>query len=245
MEEVQILTGDDRPFWVRINARVTVDAKAKRRIYGTIQDIEFQKLAQEVIAGNARRYRSLFDLNPLPMWTFSWDSLTIIDANRAACDSYGYDRVALLGQPVAMLWQEDGFTQYLEDLHSKNPASKVCKHIRKNGQTLQVELILTQIEQGGGKAELMLARDITERLAHLSAIEGQNSRLREIAWMQSHQVRAPLARIMAIIQLLALEPHKPDGPDPLHNEIIRSAHELDGMLAEIIKRTELSQFDQV
>lgn len=45
-------------------------------------------------------------------------------------------------------------------------------------------------------------QDITERNRHLHAIESQNTRLKEIAWIQSHEIRAPLARIMGLIDLL-------------------------------------------
>lgn len=45
-------------------------------------------------------------------------------------------------------------------------------------------------------------QDITERIRHTNAIESQNSRLKEIAWIQSHEIRAPLARIMGLVDLL-------------------------------------------
>ncbi len=241
--EAQIMLGYEQPLWIKIKAEVIEDVKTGRRIYGTIQDIQRQKAAQEAIAINARRYRSLFNLNPLPMWTFAWDSLTIIDANQAACENYGFERNELIGKSIAMLWKENGFQTYLEALKSKDPASSFCEHQRKDGSVIQVEIISTPVEQGEGMAELLLARDITERLTHLRAIEGQNGRLREIAWMQSHQVRAPLARIMAIIQLLDLEQQATSGDAQLLREIIQSAYELDGIIAEIVKRTELSQLD--
>ncbi|MDP2187537.1 MAG: PAS domain S-box protein [Sphingobacteriaceae bacterium] len=241
--EAQVVLGYDPPLWVKINARVMEDVNTGARIYGTIQDIALQKQTQEVITSSARRYRSLFDLNPLPMWTFSWETLTIIDANKAACESYGYERSALLGQSIAILWKDDGFRQYVEGIRSKEPASNFCVHKRKDGSTLQVEVISTPVDQGECMAELLLARDITERLAHLRAIEGQNSRLREIAWLQSHQVRAPLARIMAIVHLLDLEERNAAEDVKLLREIIQSAYELDGIIAEIVKNTELAKLD--
>jgi PAS domain S-box-containing protein len=45
-------------------------------------------------------------------------------------------------------------------------------------------------------------QDVTEREKHVKAIEEQNSKLRDIAWLQSHVVRAPLARMMGIVDLL-------------------------------------------
>lgn len=45
-------------------------------------------------------------------------------------------------------------------------------------------------------------QDITERINHIKAIESQNRQLREISWIQSHEIRAPLARIMGLVELL-------------------------------------------
>ena len=44
--------------------------------------------------------------------------------------------------------------------------------------------------------------DITKQKLQTSALESQNRRLMEIAWVQSHEVRAPLARLMGLVQLL-------------------------------------------
>lgn len=73
-------------------------------------------------------------------------------------------------------------------------------------------------------------RDITEAQQHLHQIEDQNKRLREIAWIQSHRVRAPLASILGLVQLCELN----DSPN---SEIIpmlkRAAEDLDQVIMEI------------
>ncbi len=78
-------------------------------------------------------------------------------------------------------------------------------------------------------------RDITESQQHLRKIEDQNKRLREIAWIQSHRVRAPLANILGLVQLCALG-------ESSNAEIIpmlkRSAEDLDQVILEITKLTD-------
>jgi light-regulated signal transduction histidine kinase (bacteriophytochrome) len=46
------------------------------------------------------------------------------------------------------------------------------------------------------------SRDITERIESRIKMEESISRLKEIAWIQSHEIRAPLARIMGLVDLL-------------------------------------------
>ncbi|MDN3593281.1 hypothetical protein [Zunongwangia endophytica] len=47
-----------------------------------------------------------------------------------------------------------------------------------------------------------MKQDITQQKEHLKQIEKRNRKLEEIAWQQSHMVRAPLAKIMGLVQLI-------------------------------------------
>lgn len=78
-------------------------------------------------------------------------------------------------------------------------------------------------------------RDITEPQEYLQRIEKQNKRLREIAWIQSHLVRAPVASILGLAQLCNLD-------DSANAEIIpmlkKSAEELDKVIMNITELTD-------
>lgn len=49
------------------------------------------------------------------------------------------------------------------------------------------------------------ARDITERIQVEEALKRQNAKLKQIAWQQSHVVRAPLVNIMGLVHLMKQE----------------------------------------
>lgn len=88
-------------------------------------------------------------------------------------------------------------------------------------------------------------QDITEQKNYIREIENQNKALREIAWMQSHTVRAPLARIMGLVNLLNLmntHPFPELTREELANQIIVCADELDAIIKKIVRKTE--QFDR-
>ncbi len=75
----------------------------------------------------------------------------------------------------------------------------------------------------------------------MEAIEEQNKKLKEIAWFQSHVVRAPLARLMGLADLIKEESAEEINPAELNqllNYIINSARELDNVLNEIVKKTD-------
>jgi PAS domain S-box-containing protein len=79
-------------------------------------------------------------------------------------------------------------------------------------------------------------RDVSERVNYIFSIEGLNKRLGEISWMQSHVVRAPLARIMGLSELLRYN----EG-DITHKELLGlltdSANELDEIIRKILQQT--------
>lgn len=81
-------------------------------------------------------------------------------------------------------------------------------------------------------------QDITERVRHIEAIEAQNIRLQEISWIQSHKVRSPLARILALVELLPLDENDLNANIELVPLLRNSAIELDQVLSSIVNKKE-------
>ncbi|TDN82155.1 PAS domain S-box-containing protein [Salegentibacter sp. 24] len=81
-------------------------------------------------------------------------------------------------------------------------------------------------------------QDITERRKYINAIERSNERLREIAWTQYHVVRAPLARIMGLIELLKNQRNNLDNIEEIIDNILNSSEELDKVIRKIANKTE-------
>jgi DNA-binding response OmpR family regulator len=88
----------------------------------------------------------------------------------------------------------------------------------------------------------ILDEKVKERTAELmetnKAMEAQNKQLREIAWMQSHGVRAPLARLMGLVNLLQSTDEAKDlDMTEMYQHIQNSADELDKIIREITQKT--------
>jgi PAS domain S-box-containing protein len=92
-----------------------------------------------------------------------------------------------------------------------------------------------------GKAVRLVAsfRDVTDIKESEHKVQLKNNQLREIAWMQSHQLRAPLARILALLQLLELEGRLTDGVIDEFKLIEESAVELDKLIKSVVDKTTL------
>ena len=76
-----------------------------------------------------------------------------------------------------------------------------------------------------------VSRDITAEKEHLIRIQEQNEHLNEIASMQSHQVRGPVASILGLAQLFNAE----DVNDPSNLKVLEGIKEAAGDLDTIIK----------
>lgn len=86
--------------------------------------------------------------------------------------------------------------------------------------------------------------DITESIRHLKDIEERNEKLNEIAWIQSHLVRAPLARLMGIVHVLEQENMDQESKVRLNNELLKAAHELDSILHDIVDKANTLMMDE-
>ena len=80
--------------------------------------------------------------------------------------------------------------------------------------------------------------DVTESRRMLREIKKQNEVLREVAWEQAHIVRAPLARLKGLLDLLEQEEYGEWSREELVNLIRTSADEVDKIIGNIIKKTE-------
>ncbi|GGW46335.1 PAS domain-containing protein [Arenibacter certesii] len=73
---------------------------------------------------------------------------------------------------------------------------------------------------------------------HAVNIEEQNKKLREIAWTQSHVVRAPLARLMGLIHIIKDDSILEEEKIGLLDHILSSASELDLIISNIVNKSQ-------
>ncbi|MBK1440916.1 PAS domain S-box protein [Parapedobacter sp. ISTM3] len=193
------------------------------------------------------KYSNLFHLSPQPMWVYDLETLRFLDVNIAAVKHYGYSREEFLTlsindiKPAQKQSKPKGNNTFSKE-HDELFNQDVYIHRKKNGEIIHVEVQRAVINFHGRASALILAQDITEKLNHIEAIETQNRKLQEIAWMQSHVVRAPLARIMGLVDLIQNFPESGIENEELLDSISGSAIELDDILKAITNKAEQINF---
>ena len=222
--------------WYEISAYPSANGLA---VY--FKDITERKLSDIRLMASEKKYSELFDLSPLPMWVFSLESLKFIDVNEAAIKHYGYNRREFLSMTIKDIRPAEDF-DILEKTLVKNKTEQESRHHgirhkKKNGQIIQVDIQSSKILYKVKKAKVILAIDITERLNYIKAIEEQNDKLKEISWVQSHMVRAPLARIKALIPLINDVKDDIVEREKMLKYLLISADELDEVIETITDKT--------
>lgn len=103
---------------------------------------------------------------------------------------------------------------------------------------VQNQAIIVRNTEGVAVRMVGAIRDITERMNYVNAIEEQNAQLKEIAWIQSHVVRAPMSRMMSLINLINQGENLQLDRTQLLSHVITSAHELDGIIKDIVEKSQ-------
>jgi len=251
---VIVLTGySDFSFGVRSLSMGIADYILKEELTSSllyksmIYSIERRKNLLE-LEGSEKRYSDLFNLSPLPMWVFDLKTLKFTDVNHATLKHYGYGREEFLNMTLRDIRPEhemycldaalaDKSTNYAQPRH------RTMIHQKKNGELINVEIQISPVPNKGGDLNLVIATDITERTRYIKAIEEQNEKLKEISWMQSHIIRAPLSRIMGLIPLIADANSNGENSEEMLEYLNRSANELDTVIKQITDKSQQADFD--
>ncbi|WP_342647256.1 PAS domain-containing protein [Mucilaginibacter sp. CSA2-8R] len=187
-------------------------------------------------------YKSLFLLNPSPMWIYDADTLMILQVNDAAIRRYGYSRMDFLCMNIEDVRPSSKIPELQKILRrEKLPDTEKTintQHQTKSGETFYVDVQCIRIPFKGKNARLVISTDVTAQFEHALAIENQNAKLREIAFMQSHIVRAPLARIMGLMSLILPGPNVVTQDKKLFEFLDVSVKELDDVIRAIVSTSE-------
>lgn len=206
-----------------------------------IHNIERKKHVKD-LEKSQKKYSELFQLSPQPLIIYNTDNLSIINVNKTACQLYGYsfeEFVALSILDIRPKEEADFLLQEFDRIMSSDLVSEtytgIFQHQKKTGEVFIVEVYSNQASHLEKNIRVSLINDVSEKIKYTEKIEDQNKRLKNIAWIQSHVVRAPLSRIMGLIDLMTnveIESDEDERKFILEN-INNSAQELDEIIKDI------------
>ncbi len=147
---------------------------AVRRAVAEAAERALRHETQEELKRSEKQYRLLFQGNPHPMWVFDLETQKILEANESAVQHYGYTRDEFLQMSLADLRTGDQSGLPPRD---SNASGLVWRHRRKDGASMDMEVVWSTLAFHGKLAALTMATDVTvrRRAAQHNALFGKLS----------------------------------------------------------------------
>jgi two-component system, sporulation sensor kinase E len=156
--------------------------EGQRCLLGTGIDISSRLDVEQELRTSEQKYRLLFDSNPAPMWMIAKDDLSIIAANAAAANLYGYTVDELLTMKTSAFRPlEDLALQQERYKQTLNPADPtIVRHLKKDGSTMLVNIYAFDCQFDGRPARLSITHNITEQLRAEEKLQRSEANLQTI-----------------------------------------------------------------
>ena len=244
--ERRIITGSGSIKWILERIHLIKDETGRPiKLNGIVFDVTKRKLYEQEISESNERFKIITRTTNEAI--IDWDiknDTTIWGEGFSTI--FGYD----LSEYDNYLWSKnihpEDRERILDDLN-KALEDPTQEYFNANFRFLKANGAITCVQHKGifirdvnGKATRALGAmiDLTDTLSRIRKIEQQNNVLKDIAWTQSHVVRAPLANLQGLISLLKdnLNSGVTDDKELL-DYITDSVDKLDEIIRDIVKKT--------
>lgn len=143
-------------------------------------DYTDRRRADDALRESEHKYRTLFDLNPLPMWVYDFESLRFIAVNDEAVKHYGYSRDEFLSMRIIDIRPEEDVAAVLALLPQlpERVSPVIFRHRKKDGTQIDAEISSFEFISGGRRRRLVMAHDVTERRRSENLLRESEARYR-------------------------------------------------------------------
>lgn len=176
--EFRILRPNGEQRWISDRAYPVLDVDGNViRIVGVGLDITARKAAEHALLETEKRYSTLFESGPSPMWVFAEETRCFLAVNRAAIDEYGYSESEFLAmtlydlrpaQDRALL---DQWLAVSPDTRRNDPRLTV-RHQRKDGSVFWARPMSRPIVYAGQQARFVVSYDVSDQVKAEESLQG-------------------------------------------------------------------------
>ena len=168
------------------------------RLFGTAQDVTARKRSENAVRESEKKYRYLFEYNPLPMWVLDTDTLEFLDVNHAALEHYQYTRdefLALPYQAIKSAEEKKHFSDFKERISAQPLNAGLWIHQKRDKSTMDVEILFHTIDHPNKNACLAIVTDVTDKLKAEAEIKSSYQQLQELTGHLQHVIEEERTRI--------------------------------------------------
>jgi len=138
--------------------------------------------AKEIAEKSEKKYKLLYNFNPMPMSIFDAQTLEFLSVNEAFCDKYGYTREEFLNMTILQIRPDTEIEKLKQSVSLTDKGitnAGIFLHKKKNGEIIQVEIIRHELMFDNRIAKLVLINDVTDRLKAETALMETQFKLNE------------------------------------------------------------------
>ncbi len=182
------------------------------------------------------------------IYIMSVETLGMEYVSREVRNLLGYSEQEFINQPdfsLSLYHSEDYSSVAANIRHSMsmkdNELNSFSYRIRhRNGEYRwfeSKELVFERDSYGNATKILGFAQDITDKVRYIKELERKNEQLAEIARLNSHEIRRPLANILGLVALFNRENPADEFNIEVLDKMDKSARELDEIIHRIVDNT--------
>ncbi len=223
--------------WVSVNAYPTEDGLI---VY--TKDITWERKLQEQIQDNEKNLRVLINSTEDAMWFVDKNCNIVLCNEHFKKWIYNFTGKNLdIGDNVLYEGYDSSYLDKFEMCYRISLNGKsftAIEDMKQDGKQRFISVTFNPVhdEDNNIIGVSCFSRDITEQRNHMLKIEEQNRVLKEIAVIQSHKIRGPVATILGLTQLF----NRDDINDPVNSEIVEGVvdvtRELDKTIREVVEK---------
>ncbi|EMS33924.1 hypothetical protein C943_04243 [Mariniradius saccharolyticus AK6] len=240
--EAVIVTAKNNERWVRAIGRADMISGQCKRILGSFQDIHAYKTIEIELAQSLKMLQDYqYAVDQSAIFTITDTHGVIIDVNDKFSELSQYSREELIGSTHRMINSQYHSKEFFKDFWQTIKSGKIwrgeVRNKKKDGTFYWVDTtIVPFLDENGSPIKFLALRiDITAKKLAEEKIKEAYEKLKSIAWTQSHLVRAPLARISGIINLIETQKDSLDDLMYWLDQLKISSEEMDEIIKTIIK----------
>jgi histidine kinase len=192
-------------------------------------DMTQTRFLEEEIQKSEKRYRTIFNNIPNPVFVLDAKTLEILDCNRSVTPVYGFRKEEILMGSFLNLFYAHEREHYASDLKTANILNQV-QQVDKEGRTIFVDVRISPSEYLGREVLMVTTSDITKRLMVEQQLiqAGKMATLGEMATGVAHELNQPLSVIKTAGSFLI---KKVRNKEEIPGEILKTmAEEIDGQV---------------
>lgn len=245
VEEELNMGGNEKRYFITVKFPLRNKSGKIYALSGVSSEITKRKKAQFELEASEKRFKTLFVESSAPMALINPDTGYYEDFNPAFQEMYATGKV--LHEKLHVTDFSYPKTGYFGDrlMNAQTSEFLVLRQENMEGELYHVSISSCLIEVAGKKLLYEVLFDVTSQMEYQRAIKGQNKKLKEIAWEQSHVVRSPLVRIMALIDYLEDEQLFTPEMKVEVEQIKKSMEELDAITRGIAKKADKTKINEL